>query len=345
MKKLLTNLFRIFAERECKGVSTLYANLCLEISQDEDLLRLASKCRERQPIPNLFLGAIHYLLLINQDEELCAYYPSISKKESTGIPIALVKEFCERRSYEITKIIQTKIVQTNAINRAAYLMPIISSQFKSTNPVNIVDIGTSSGLTMNADLYEYDYGDGHRYGKSSVKINSRFLGDKWPDFEGIVHVSRKIGIDQHPLDLTLEDNAIWLKALIWPDNLARFERLEAAIDLATTSHIELIQASNSQDFRRVIDQISQQEELLIYHTHVLYQFTQSERKTFRAMINNIGTERNFTYLAVEGSLVFDRQDYGQEGIKIELTTFQDGAKTTQIIGETDGHANWIRWKN
>ena len=339
----ISTTFTTFAERECKGVSRLYHQLSLDISAEKELLRIANKSRKRQPIPNLFLGAIHYLLMKNPEEELAAYYPSISKQASSEIPIKLVKEFCKRREEEIVSLLQEKIVQTNAINRSAYLMPIISSRYSPNGELSLVDIGTSSGLTMNLDKYEYDYGEGQKFGKSQVKIKSKLLGGKLPDFKEILKINRKIGIDQNPLDLTHEDNATWLTSLIWPDSLERFERIKSAIALAKEASLELYQASSVGEFKKIIDKIPLEGELMVFHTHVLYQFSQAERREFRDMLDVVGEKRNYTYVAVESNSVFDRPDYPTPGIKIEVTAYEAGNKFTKIIGETDGHANWIRW--
>ena len=59
----LSEQFKKFAVRECKESSQLYEFLSLKIAEDEEMLELASYTREGQPVPNLFLGAVHYLLL------------------------------------------------------------------------------------------------------------------------------------------------------------------------------------------------------------------------------------------------------------------------------------------
>jgi len=60
---VISRLFRSFAERECSGTSPLYKYLSLQIAEDEELLKLAAQAHVGQPIPNLFFGSVHYLLL------------------------------------------------------------------------------------------------------------------------------------------------------------------------------------------------------------------------------------------------------------------------------------------
>ena len=157
----------------------------------------------------------------------------------------------------------------------------------------MVDIGTSSGLTMNFDLYEYSYGNGENYGKSDVKISSQILEGKLPAFTKIPQISRKIGIDQNPLDLRVEDNALWLKALIWPDMLERFEQMEAAIEMAKQANLELHKADQITEFESILTSIPFQEPLFVYHTHVLYQFKPNERRDVRQMLDRLGQKRDY----------------------------------------------------
>ncbi|MEM9822344.1 MAG: DUF2332 domain-containing protein [Bacteroidota bacterium] len=338
----LSKRFRAFAEDECKHHSQLYYQLAHDVSKTPYLLSLAAHCAPRQPVPNLFFAAIHYLLLKSQEEVLADYYPSICKKKVEKIPIELFNKFCQDKETTIIAILKNKIVQTNTINRTAYLMPIFSSCFKEEPFVNLVDIGCSSGLTMNFDLYTYDYGIGQEWGNSDVKIKTNLRAGKLPYFKDMVTIKRKIGIDQNPLDLNIEDNAIWLKSLIWPDLSERFNRLAAAIGMATQSQIELYQAHQTQQFRKLIQQIPSQEALAVYHTHVLYQFSISERTEFWSMLDQIGQQRDFIYLAVEGNTVFDPTQEHRE-VLIQLTHYKDGKKRRKPMGQTDGHATWIKW--
>lgn len=341
----LSTIFQNFAERECRGKSPLYYELAQVVAREPYLLELAKQARARQPVPNLFFGAIHYLLLLDPTQSLAQYYPSITKRDSKGIPMALFSDFCKKRGAEIIALLSSRIVQTNAINRTAYLMPIASSLFKNTTGLNLVDIGCSSGLNLNFDQYQYRYDNGVRVGEGPVVITSKILKGSLPVFPKIVKVNQKIGIDQNPLDLTIPENAIWLKALIWPDLLERFERLEAAITKVDNSKLKLVRGSSIADFKAVLNQIPKAEPLLIYHTHVLYQFSSKERLAFRQLMDEIGSQRNYFYLAVEGQSVFDGTLTLPAGIQLVLTHYEKGRKTVKHLGQTDGHATWIRWKN
>ncbi|MBX2873904.1 MAG: DUF2332 domain-containing protein [Saprospiraceae bacterium] len=343
-KQQLQVIFQNFAERECRGKSPLYYQLAQAVAQEPYLLELAKHARARQPAPNLFFGAVHYLLLLDSSQRLAQHYPSICKEVSKEIPLALFLDFCKKKEAEIIHLLRDRIVQTNAINRTAYLMPIASSIFEDSSDLNLIDIGCSSGLNLNFDQYQYHYKGHGIIGEGNVRISTDILEGTLPPFSAIVNVNQKIGIDQNPLDLEIAENANWLKALIWPDLLERFERMEAAIRLAKTSSLSLLKASQISDFREVIDSIPQAEPLLVYHTHVLYQFSKTERLAFRALIDEIGVKRDLLYLAVEGFSIFDEILPLPKGVQIVASQYHGGIKTVRHFGQTDGHATWIRWK-
>lgn len=334
--------FKRFAEVECKGSSPLYERLCNQISQEQALIRLASHSRIGQPVPNLFLAAVHFLLLQNPQEELATYYPSISPKAKGEIPILLFRKFCEENRDSILDILAKRIVQTNAVNRTAYLMPILSEAFDK--PIHLVDIGASSGLNLYLDAYSYDYGDAGTFGDGKMKIQSIIQEGEMPAFSKMIQIKRRIGIDQNPLDLTDQDTANWLKALIWPDMLDRFQRFSAALEIAKKDPITLIKASSIDDFESILRSIPISEPLAIYHTHVLYQFSPEDRKAFRAMLNRLGTTRDFLYLAVEGGSVFDK-GLPSGKFLVEKNEFKAGIQKSSFIAEVEGHGRWIKWLN
>ncbi|MEL6717219.1 MAG: DUF2332 domain-containing protein [Bacteroidota bacterium] len=342
----ISKIFKQFAEIECKGKSNLYYLLSHQIAEDDELLKFCKQCRERQPIPNLFLGAVHYLLLKKVDEDLAVHYPSISNKVSKKIPYDLFKKFCLENEASIRTILSTRIVQTNAVNRTAYLMPIISSLYSTEDKLTVVDIGASSGLNLNYDRYQYNYGSDLTFGKGSVMIKSKILQGELPDFRSIKKASRKIGIDQNTLDLRKSDNSLWLKGLIWPDLRDRFGLIESAIEeFRLSEEVELMNGNRISQFREIINTIPLEESIFIYHTHVLYQFTIEERVRFREMLDEIGKNRHLNYLAVEGGGIFDYSSYPKGQVFMELTKYSEGKKSLNNLGKVDAHGRWIEWNS
>ncbi|MGU3469744.1 DUF2332 family protein [Paenibacillus sp. D51F] len=97
-------LFR-FAENECRGSSPLYECLAVHIARDKELLKLASFCGEGQPVPNLLLGAVHYLLLSGFEHNLREFYGSMTEApRSFGEAFPRFKSFCRLHRHELIPI-------------------------------------------------------------------------------------------------------------------------------------------------------------------------------------------------------------------------------------------------
>lgn len=340
----LKERFLSFAETECKGNSHLYYGLSLQIANDAELLNIALNTRQGQPIPNIFFAAIHYLLLKNQDNELAKYYPSIQRNFYPEIPFDIFKTFCLANINEIKKIISTRIVQTNVITRCSYLMPIFSKLIKEENkPTTIIDIGTSAGLTLNFDKYQYWNNDKKVFGQSNVIVKSKIIDSEAPTIFNISHPITKIGIDQNLIDPTDKDEILWLKALVWTDQIERFVAIDEALKIDELKKIKFIQANTVSDFKKVILRTDKTQNLIIYATHVLYQFPQRLKDEFYFMLEEVGQIRDFYFLSVE-SIKSLLEKYKSKETVIELTSYKHKHKTEIFIAETNGHGNWIKWK-
>ena len=336
--------FTSFAENECKDYAPLYYQLSLDIANDDDVCAIASFTRTGQPIPNIFLGAIQYLLLKNRDHELAQFYPTITKVENKDqIPFDLFKKFCLANETAIKQIIAERIVQTNVLNRCTYLYPIFSGIInKERKAATLIDIGTSAGLTLNFDKYEYWYNDKKAFGASAVKNYANIIESDSPELKPITEKITKIGIDQNLIDPTNEDEKLWLKALIWADHIDRFVYMDEALKLKEIGEIHFIQGNSILDFKKVIEQVNEPETLIVFATHALYQFNAEAKNEFYQMLDALGQQRDFYFLSVE-SMQSLAEKYNSNNAVIELTTYKNSNKQQELIGETNGHGNWIKW--
>jgi uncharacterized protein DUF2332 len=88
--------FSRYAEQDYRGSSELYQLLSGFVAKSPELLQIAS--HGNPATPNLFFGAVHYLLMNCKTDPLAQYYPSLYKptKLDNGI-FSLFQSFCIRR--------------------------------------------------------------------------------------------------------------------------------------------------------------------------------------------------------------------------------------------------------
>ena len=219
----LARYFDRFAHREVRGSSRLYRRLASAIAGDGDLIALAGHAPPG-PTPNLFLAAVHYLLLKGVPHRLAAFYPTVSGSAPiVGDPFPDFRAFCLEHAEQIRDVLSTRKVQTNEVRRCGILLPAFSciASREPGRPLALVEVGASAGLLLLWDQYEYAYhGEEDRYGVhgSTVVVECVVRGLRRPPFPSILPgVSRRIGVDLNPIDVRDRDEALWLQAFIWGD--------------------------------------------------------------------------------------------------------------------------------
>ncbi|TLS50744.1 DUF2332 domain-containing protein [Paenibacillus antri] len=336
---VLSERFRGFAAKECKGSSSLYEHLAGNIADDATLLRLAAQSRMGQPVPNLFLGAVHYLLLEGVDHPLAEYYPSIVREpRESSTAIHRFKDFCKQYEQEIIQIIQTKLVQTNEVSRCAYLYPSFCYISKLTErPLALIEIGTSAGLQLLWDKYSYSYvTDGPKYGNESavLEIASELRGDKSPFlFKRSPPVASRIGIDLHVNDLAEPEDYLWLKALIWPEHQERLSRFEKAASCLEDESLELLEGDGVALLPEIASNIRKDSTLCVFHTHVANQMTHEARIALEQHFRAIGKERE----------VFHLYNNMWDLHLLHLDYYKDGMEYKETLAQIDGHGRSFQW--
>jgi hypothetical protein len=334
---IISSLFRNFALKECRGSSDLYEHLALKIAEDEELLQIAANARPGQPVPNLFFGAVQYLLLKGKEHELREYYHSIVEHpkdfQQSFHPF---RDFCLQNKEEIISILKSKLVQTNEVRRCAYLYPCfcyIYAQVKK--PLFLIELGTSAGLQLLWDQYCYSYGTNEWYGnpESNVHIQSEIKGENTPFLlQESPPVAARIGIDLHVNDLTNSEDYIWLKSLIWPEHRERLELFEKAASYLKKHRVNLIEGDGVALLPEIAKNIPEDTAIGIFHTHVANQIPKEAKWRLLEQVKEFGQTRDVFHLY---NNMWDT--------KLHLDYFLNGKEYNKIVAETDGHARWFRW--
>lgn len=138
--------------------------------------------------------------------------------------------------------------QTNEAGRSSNLIAAMLWLAEQGLPLRFqcLEIGSSAGINLMLDRYHYDLA-GVKVGPEpgAMRFAPEWTGNPPPN-QAIEIVSTR-GCDVAPVDLTDPDEALRLKAYIWPEHTVRFERMAAAIAEAAKSPPDLV-AMNAADF-------------------------------------------------------------------------------------------------
>lgn len=337
----LSQNFRHFAEVECKGSSPLYEHLSFSIASDEDILRLAAQVPQGQPVPNLLLGAVHYLLYEQPGHELAKYYPSLTNSpQPTDDAFPYFRHFCLSKRTNIVDLIHTRRVQTNEVRRCAYLFPAFSHVFELAKgiPLSLIEIGTSAGLNLMWDYYQYDYEIGAFSGRLNalVTIRSSFRGDKRPHLPvSLPTVQERIGIDLNIIDVREPKDALWLKALIWPEHKERATVLTTAIDVVQTYPPTLLAGDGIVVLPEIMGKLPSDTAACVFHTHTLNQVPSEVRLQLTNLLTEFSKQRTIYQIGCEW--------IGSPYSQLTLNLYRSGQRTETVLAYCDGHARWIEW--
>ena len=337
----LSRQFKTFAEKVYNGSSPLYEQMSRRVSEDPELLSLALRARKGELSPNLFFGAIHYLLLRGTPHQLSYFYPSLSGSSvREDDPYPFFRSFCLENRKEIEDLISTRRVQTNEVQRCACLMPAYSVAYlRAGKQLSIIDLGASAGLHLLWDHYGYDYGEGKRFGNpsSQVRLTCSLRGNVSPPFPSqLPLVAYRVGIDLNPIDVNDPEMMLWSKALVWPEHRKRAETLNSAIELAKEIQPTVIRGDVLTVLPEVLSKVPVETAVCISHSHVAYQFPKELRERFFSMINECGAHRDIFQISYEWWP-------GKDKPELELSIFENGAKKDQLLAYCHPHGEWLEW--
>jgi hypothetical protein len=332
---------RWFAEHACRGESPLYQHLCSNAAADERLIEMVKDTPAGQPVPNLFLAAIHYLLLSGTDHELAAFYPSCvrnSKSPQTAFPA--FRDFCLANQASIKDLMSHRRVQTNEVRRCAYLRPAFASIARRTGsrPLALIEVGSSAGLNLIWDRYAYDYGTGEVYGPPAarVRITAELVGrQSLPLKDQSPVVVQRIGVDLHVPDVTRPDETRWLRSLVWPDQSDRMELLTAAIEELRADPPALIEGDALDLLPTLICEAPHEAMVCVFHCHTLNQFSEEQRGNFRSLLAESSRKRPVVQLSAEWILT--------PSPELKLDCWNEGECKSELLANVDHHGRWIEW--
>ncbi|HYY25603.1 MAG TPA: DUF2332 domain-containing protein [Candidatus Udaeobacter sp.] len=337
--RTLSQAFERFAKEECYNSSLLYERLSLAIAKDPELLSLAAHARKGERVPNLFFTAAHFLLLKGIKHPVFRFYESLSEApERREDPYPNFRSFCLEHEGEISKLISSRLVQTNEVRRCACLLPIFAmvSQESYGQPLYMIEIGAAAGLLLLWDHYGYRYGQTLAFGDrdSPVQIECGLRGEGSPLIPDVLpKVSGRLGIDLNPIDLRDPDSRLWLRALIWPEHRERASLLERAIDTAQRDPPELIAADAVEVLPDILNSIPPDSTPCIFR--VWTSLPQKTREQLSLLLTQYGQKRDLFVISTVGQR-------GNE-IDLQLTSFVQGVKTVKVLAHCETHGESLEW--
>lgn len=337
--------FRRIAKDQFEGYSPLYERLALGAADDPEVLAVASEVGQGKSVATLLLlGSVQYLLLKGAEHPLAAYYPSVvgyDRKPREGDPYPAFHDFVLQNRAEIERLVRTRIVQTNEVQRCACLLPVFGLLYDEAlkRPLALVEVGTSAGLHLLWDKYGYSYGPGLQYGDptSPVQLSCELRGKFRPPMpDPFPRVAYRVGIDLDPIDVRDPDQLLWLRALIWPEHRERAELLDRAAGIARQNPPSLLKGDVFDLLPQVVQSAPRGTAICIYHSYTLVQLPQEARDRLTTLIGQLSLDRPIYRISQEW--------LGGEAAQVTLTRFAGNTYEEQHLADCHPHGHWLEWK-
>jgi hypothetical protein len=334
--------WRFWSDDVRRAGCELYARLATGIGADTRLRAIAAQAQKGQPPANLILAAVHFLLLRGADHPLKEFYPTLGGPAEADLEQAFpqFRNFVLAHEDAVGSLIRARVTNTNEIGRSALLHPGFRALATlSPKPLYLIEVGPSAGLNLLWDRYGVRY---MRDGATSAELvtgaplvlDCALRGVGTPPAGPTPIVDRRIGLELNPVNLRDRDDCDWLRALIFPTEVARLRRLEKALAMFDGALCEIRHGDALELLPDAMAEASPDQTLCVYHTIVLYQFSQDMREALEAMLIAAGLRRTVFRLGFE----FDGSAY-----TLSLERHADGGRDVFPLAISHPHGRWIEW--
>ncbi len=282
-----------------------------------------------------FMAGMHRLVLSGRAPTLARFYPSVGGRNE-GDPWPAFRDVVAANVDELRGLMERGL-QTNEVGRCRALVGgFLTVARESGLPLRLLEVGASAGLNLRWDRYRYEAG-GEAWGDAGSPV--RILGgfaDRVPRLDGDVQVTSREGCDLAPVDPTSEDDKLWLRASLWPDQTERQQLLEGALQIAAAVPAQVVSADAATWLGEKLAEPAEGTATVVYHSIVMRYLTTDGRREVTEIIERAGQRASrsapLAWLSLEGP----------GGVQqITLRTWPGGEE--RLLGKADAQARRVRW--
>lgn len=281
-----------------------------------------------------FLGAVHRIVLEGRAPGLAVHYPSTGGVDD-GDPVPAFLDAVRHHADEVAHRMVDG-VQTNEVGRSAVLVGGYAAVARRTGlPLRVLEVGASAGLNLRWDHFAYDTGSTVSGDPASpVRFSGVWEGAP-PELPPTFAVTERRGCDRNPLDATTQEGRLTLMSYVWPDQLERFHRLEAAIEVARRVPATVERAAASDWVADRLDRPTPGVATVAVHSIVLQYLSPASRRRFREAVAAAGARAS-----AEAPLAWLRMEPGGDRAELRLTSWPGGDERLLATAGYHGHPIW-----
>ena len=287
-----------------------------------------------------FMGGVHRIVLMGVAPKLARHYPSVGGEPAYETVLGDFLDTVHAHKGYLRDALSIA-PQTNEVGRsAALLLALGTAAAGLRGSVRLLEIGAAAGLNLHLDRYRYEFGSWSWGSENSpVTVAAEWRGDP-PRIPAALDIIERRGCDVAPIDV--RDEAARLRALsfVWPDQVERFDRTRAALQLAANEPVAIDRA-DAADWLDEQLATEHTDTITVVQQSVMWQYVDvATQQRIDQVIEAAG--RRATSKAPLARSWFDapsKDRWGRGGPEIALTTWPGGERRTLGFGQA--HGAWI----
>jgi hypothetical protein len=278
-----------------------YAALVATFEDDDLALSLLAGVRVEQRNPMLILAALQYAGLRGHPV-LGPLYDEIRHggiEDSTGAANRVLEVL--HGTPEVVANELWRSTQTNEPGRSAVLQAVISDLAgEERSPVSVIEVGTSAGINLHFDQFPVRSADDGN--PLTLVCDDLTPIDRTRPLPPVV---QRVGIDPNPLNLSDEDDRLWLKSCLWPEQRRRHERFDAIVAARPTwPRTTTLTGTVQQRLRDALAITNGDTTLrIIFNTWVAFYFSPEERHDYFSELARRCRDDNVAWISIESSMI------------------------------------------
>lgn len=355
---MLAELF-LDAAASCRDHSPLTHTLL--VSAADDLARggitakvmAGSECDRGGTVPGLrFAGALHRLVLERRAPTLAKHYPTAGGRPHLPTLWQDALPVLDEHTDELRALVASTVVQTNEPGRNAPLFGGLHTATRLAAEaagrrtpfcVKLLEVGASGGLNLRPHRVAYRVGDTVLGDPGSpLVLDTRWTGRPPVDLAHGLRLVGRAGCDLDPVDVSTEEGRLHLSSFVWADQLRRWERLQAALDLAALDPVPVRRAAGPEWLADHLAQPERDVLTVVWHSVVWQYASPADRAMGRAVLADAAARA--TPMAPLALLVFEpRRTHAPEKYEFQLLLKLWPGGVSLRLGAGAGHGIPFEW--
>ena len=286
-------------------------------------------------LPLRVAGGLHALHLKGEEPALSAIY-----RGEDADDVAVIGQVLVRREAELLPWLDGP-PQTNEAGRSSnFILAMLWLAERGLQPrFECLEIGSSAGINLMIDRYRYDLG-GVEVGPADAALAFK------PEWRGPPPPDRPIafsslgGCEVSPVDLADPEQALRLKAYIWPEHHVRFARMDAAIAAATARKPDIVRKNAAEFVEQALATSQAAGTTRVLMHSIVWQYVPADQQArVSAAVEAAGAkatpDRPLAWIALEANRTVHHH---------ELTVrYWPGGEQRVQLGVAHAHGAWLEY--